>query len=98
LNTVAGSTYGGYRVSPLLSTNQNATTAGAFQPSAVAHQGLKWFVDTAGGPLNIILEVEVQFEFYKPLWSSLASTPAKGLTFAVLNDSPDGIVGGGDGI
>lgn len=98
LNTVAGSTYGGYRVSPLLSTNQNATTPGAFQPSAIAHQGLKWYIDTAGGQLNIIMEVEVQFQFFKPLWSSLQSVPAKGLSFAVLNDSPDGIEGGNDGI
>jgi len=98
LNTVAGTTYGGYRVSPLLSTNQNATTAGAFQPSAIAHQGLKWYVDTAGQSLNIIMEVEVQFQFFKPLWSSLQSRPALGLTFATLNDSPDGVVGGNDGI
>jgi len=98
LNTVAGSTYGGYRVSPLLSTNQNATTAGAFVASSIAHQGLKWYIDTAGSSLNIIMEVEIQFQFFKPLWSVLASTPAKGLSFAVLNDSPDGIVGGNDGI
>jgi len=55
-------------------------------------------VDTAGGPLNIILEVEIQFQFFKPLWSSLQSRPAMGLSYAVINDSPDGIVGGNDGI
>lgn len=98
LNSVAGSTYGGYRVSPLLSTNQNATTPGSFVPSAVAHQGLKWYIDTAGSGLNIIMEVEIQFQFFKPLWATLASSPAKGLTYAVLNDSPDGVVGGNDGI
>jgi len=98
LNTVAGSTYGGYRVSPLLSTNQNATSNLPFIASAIAHQGLKWYIETAGSALNIIMEVEVQFEFYKPLWSTLAASPAKGLNFAALNDSPDGIVGGYDGI
>jgi len=98
LNTVAGSTYGGYRSSPLLSTNQNATAPGVFVPSAIAHQGLKWYIDTAGSSLNIIMEVEVQFQFFKPLWASLQSTPARGLTFAELNDSPDGVVGGYDGV
>jgi len=98
LNTVAGSTYGGYRTSPLLSTNQNATQPGAFVASAVAHQGLKWYIDTAGSALNVIMEVEIQFQFFKPLWQALASTPAKGLNYAVLNDSPDGVVGGYDGI
>lgn len=98
LNSVAGSTYGGYRTSPLLSTNQNATTAGAWQASAVAHQGIKWYMDTAGTALNVIIEVEVQFQFYKPIWTTLASTPAKGLVYAETNDSPDGIVGGNDGV
>lgn len=98
LNTVGASTYGGYKVSPLLSTNQNATSIQPFVASAIAHQGLKWYIDTAGSALNIIMEVEVQFQFFKPLWSSLASVPSKGLSFAVLNDSPDGVVGGNDGI
>lgn len=98
LNSVAASTYGGYRVSPLLSTNQNATTAGAWQPSAISHQGLKWYIDTAGSALNVIMEVEVQFQFFKPLWQSIASAPAKGLTYAEINDSPDGVVGGNDGV
>lgn len=98
LNTVAASTYGGYRVSPLLSTNQNATTPGIFVPSAIAHQGLKWYIDTAGSGLNVIMEVEIQFQFFKPLWSGLASAPARGLSYAVINDSPDGVEGGNDGI
>lgn len=98
LNTVAASTYGGYRVSPLLSTNQNATSNLPFVASAIAHQGLKWYIDTAGSGLNVIMEVEIQFQFFKPLWSGLASSPAKGLSYAVINDSPDGVVGGNDGI
>jgi len=98
LNTVAGSTYGGYKVSPLLSTNQNATTAGAWQASAIAHQGIKWYMDTAGSSLAVKIEVEVQFQFYKPIWTALGSAPSKGLTYAELNDSPDGIVGGNDAV
>lgn len=98
LNTVAGTTYGGYRISPLLSTNQNATTNAPWQPSAVAHQGIKWYVDTTGSALNIVVEVEVQFQFYKPIWTTLAPSNALGLEYAQLNNSPDGIVGGGDGV
>lgn len=98
LNSVAGSTYGGYRVSPLLSTNQNATSALPFVASAISHQGLKWYIDTAGSGLNVLMEVEVQFQFFKPLWSSLASSVPRGLSYATINDSPDGIVGGNDGV
>lgn len=98
LNTVAASTYGGYRVSPLLSTNQNATSGLPFVASAIAHQGLKWYIDTAGSGLNVIMEVEVQFQFFKPLWASLASAVPRGLSYATINDSPDGIVGGNDGV
>lgn len=92
VNSAGGSTFAGYRVSPLLSTNANPTFAVGWTPNVVAHQGIKWFVDTQGGSgINVNVEVEVQFQFYKPVWTSLASQSAKGLEYPLLDDSPDGV-------
>lgn len=85
-----------YLVSPWLSTAQNPTAPGAWNPSEVSHQGIKFFIENFGGNQQIQMQLEVQFQFIKPLFPSLAATPARGLTYAVLDDSPDGIVGGSD--
>lgn len=91
-----------YKISPWLTTTQNVVNPGVFQASQVDHLGLYWYVDQL---VNLqkayayYCEVEVQFQFKKPLNSGLISSfhaiPAQ---LATLNDSPDGIVGGGDGI
>lgn len=87
-----------YKISPWLSTN--AANLGAFVPSTVNHNGIYWYVDmaaVAGVQYNYTAEMEVQFEFKKPLWTTSASaTPSLGIAIAVQNTSPDGVVGGAD--
>jgi len=96
--TIVGSAPAAYKISPFLNTNQN--NLGAFQPSLVEHNGLYWFVQmdaTAGVVFQYTVEMEVQFEFKKPLWTaSTSSTVSRGVKPAIQNDSPDGIVGGAD--
>lgn len=98
LNTAGANSAAGYKVSPWLTTNANATNALPWAPSTVAHQGIKWYMEQAGGNTQVNVEVKVQFEFCKPLLPSLAATPALGLTYAKLDASPDGVEGGTDGI
>lgn len=88
----------GYKISPLLSTDANPNNIGAWTPSSVNHLGIKWYIECAGGNLGVNHEVEVQFEFYKAVMPSLAAVPAKGLAYAVIDQSPDGVEGGTDGI
>lgn len=88
----------GYHISPLLATNGNPTNPGAWIPSSVNHLGVKWYMETAGAPLDVYVEAELQFEFYKAIYPQLSSVPAKGLEYAVLDASPDGVQGGTDGI
>jgi len=88
-----------YLISPLLSTNGNPTAPGLWTPSEVSHQGIKFFIEQFGSVSEKInMEVEIQFEFYKPLFPSLASAAARGIAYAQLDASPDGIVGGPDGM
>jgi len=87
-----------YLTSPWLSTNSNPTAPGVWNPSDVTHQGLKWYIEQGGIIQKVNVEVEVQFEFIKPLFPSLAATSAQGLVYAKLDASPDGIEGGQDGL
>lgn len=96
LNVAGAASATQYKVSPWLATNGNATNPGAWVPSTVAHQGLKWYIDQPGGSTTVYVEIELQFQFKKPLMPTLASTPATGLVYAQIDDSPDGIVGGND--
>jgi len=88
----------GYKISPLLSTDATPNNVGAWVPSRVNHLGVKWYMETAGSGLNVNVEAELQFEFYKANYPQLAAVPAKGLEYAVPDASPDGIEGGNDGI
>jgi len=88
----------GYKTSPFLSTDATPGNPGVWTPSTVNHLGIKWFMECTNTSLGVNLEAELQFEFSKPIATSLASTPARGLQYAVINDSPDGIVGGPDGV
>jgi len=96
--TVAGAIPAQYKISPWLNTNQN--NLGAYVPSLVQHNGIYWYVQMdATNQVNYqyTVEMEVQFEFKKPLWTATpSSVPSIGSKIAVLNDSPDGIVGGAD--
>lgn len=88
----------GYKISPLLSTDATPGNLGAWNPSRVNHLGIKWYMECANTALGVNLEAEIQFEFYKAVMPSLAAVPAKGLEYAVLDQSPDGVEGGTDGI
>lgn len=98
LNTAGAASAAQYKQSPWLTTNANATNALPWAPSTVAHQGIKWYMEAGGAVQTINMEVELQFEFCKPLLPALAAAPAMGLSYAVLDASPDGVEGGTDGI
>lgn len=90
-----------YRISPWLATNASPVFPAPFVPSGVDHLGIYWYVDQLANPngQQYSVECEVQFEFKKPLETGMySSTHAIPATLAELNDSPDGIVGGGDGV
>lgn len=96
--TLAGPTPSKYATSPWLNTN--AANLGAFVPSLVQHNGIYWYVQmdaTAGVGYQYSVELELQFEFKKPLWTAAqSSVPSIGAVPALLNNSPDGLVGGAD--
>lgn len=88
-----------YKVSPWLATTANNVSPGAFVPSGIDHLGCYWYVDQLT-PLGYqyTIECEVQFQFKKPLINILSSVEAIPARVATLNDSADGVVGGGDGV
>jgi len=85
-----------YRISPWLATNNAPIQPGVFIPSTVDHLGCYWYVDQLAGNPQYQMEVEVQFEFKKPLATDVSNVSALPATFAQINNSPDGIVGGTD--
>lgn len=86
-----------FKISPWLSTRRVPATPGSYVPSDVSHQGLKWYIDVgAGSPLNVNVDVELQIQFIKPMFPQLSQTAAKGLVYAIEDDSPDGVVGGAE--
>lgn len=90
-----------YQSSPWLTTRAGAVGPGAFVASGIDHLGVYWWVEqlVSTGVTGYQCEVEIQFQFKKPLandlTTSVAAIPA---TVSVINDSPDGIVGGVDGV
>lgn len=88
-----------YSIAPWLTTSALPVPTGVFVPSGIDHLGLYWYVDMlATGGYQYAIEVEVQFEFKKPLANQLAGISAIPATLATINDSPDGVLGGGDGV
>lgn len=90
-----------YKLAPWLTTTANSVSPGGiFAASGLDHLGIYWYVDqlvnTAGAQYSV--EVEVQFQFKKPLTTLFSATEAVPVIVARLNDSPDGVEGGGDGI
>lgn len=61
-----------YKISPWLSTNANALNPGVFAPSSVDHLGIFWFVETQGAGLGYTIEVTVEYQFKKPLNTTVA--------------------------
>lgn len=97
---VAGSP-AAYKVSPWLATNATPGAPGVWNPSTVAHKGLKWYVEAPaiGNAQTVYVEVELQFQFKKPLVNITAgATEAIPGSYPELDNSPDGVVGGTDGI
>lgn len=89
-----------YKISPWLTTTAQVVNPGVFVASGIDHLGLYWYVEQtpAGAGFQYSCEVEVQFEMKKPLTNLIGNTEAIPSVVATLNDSPDGIVGGGDGV
>jgi len=90
--TLAGPLPSQYKTSPWLSTDV---------PN-VAHNGVYWYIEQqfpAGGPgFEYQAEIEVQFEFKKPIWKSQPGGPqAIGARVAIEDNSADGVEGGPDG-
>lgn len=82
-----------YKISPWLNTNRNAVNVGAWLPSTVDHLGIYWYVEQAAGTAQPYeIDIEVQFEFKKPLLPALGQVAAVPVAFAQLNASKDGIV------
>jgi len=93
--TSAGvSTASSIRVSPWLSTNRNSGNPGAaWAPSSVDHQGLAvWItkVNALTPPVAVNVDVEVCFQFRKPLWRTGSSLP--GQTYQIIEDGVSKII------
>lgn len=60
-----------YKVSPWLSTNANVLNPGAWVPSSIDHLGCFFVVEQeAGATANYRVELTVEFQFKKPLWTA----------------------------
>lgn len=88
-NALAGEA-SAYKISPWLSTVNND----------INHYGIWWYAEQLFNPgSQYNAEVEVQFEFKKPLWgASTSATPAYSVKPALEDNSPDGIENGPDGM
>lgn len=82
-----------YMISPWLSTNANVVSPAVFQASTVDHLGIYWFVQQQYQPgYGYTAEIEVQFQFKKPVWVTTQGAPlAQTIRLAVEDNSPDGI-------
>lgn len=88
------------KLAPWLSTNQ-AAGGGTWSPNAIPHSGLAWFMEQAasGNTPTYGIDIEVQFQFLKPLVELTPQTAPPALVkLAEIDASPDGIQGGGDGL
>lgn len=91
-----------YKISPWLNTN-SVSVGTPWNPSSVDHLGVYWYLQASGNgnppTFYYEIDVEVQFEFKKPLVTrSVGVAHAIPATFAIQDASPDGIEGGSDGI
>jgi len=87
-----------YRISPWLST-ASRPLINPWAPSTVDHLGIFWYVEQLfNGTVQYNAEVEVQFQFKKPLMTPASSSAplATKVAVAILDNSSDGIVGGPD--
>lgn len=98
--TPAGSSAPGqYRISPWLSTQNSVGNPGAFTGSVVDHLGLYWYAFTFNGGQTVQynVEIEVQFQFKKPLLVAVSSAyNAIPGVVPIADNSSDGIADGRD--
>ena len=97
---VGASSSSKYKISPWLATTADNVSPGVFVPSGIDHLGCYWYVDQLLNPIGYqyTIECEVQFQFKKPLINLTSGVTAIPAVVATLNDSADGVVGGGDGV
>lgn len=90
----AGPDFAQYRIHPWLNTTDTPLQPGVFVPSSIDHLGIYWWMDQLNNPQGQLYQVEceVQFQFKKPLTNILSTVSAVPATFAVVNNSPNGIV------
>lgn len=90
---------GQYRISPWLSTQNSVGNPGAFTGSVVDHLGLYWYAYslTGGNAAQYTVEIEVQFQFKKPLLVLTSSAyNAIPSVIPIKDNSSDGIADGRD--
>lgn len=90
-----------YTISPWLTCQNTPVGPGPFVPSGIDHLGIYWYneqlVAAVAQPFQV--EVEVQFQFKKPLAvNATGDVHAQPAQIAEINTSSDGIVGGADGV
>jgi len=88
-----------YKISPWLSTQNSVGNPGAFTGNVVDHFGLYWYAySLAGGQaVQYNVEIEVQFQFKKPLLVLTSSAYNAIPSVIPINDnSSDGIADGRD--
>jgi len=99
--SLIGDVASSYKISPWLITSSTPDSA-VWNPSRIQHNGIFWWMSTLGSApptVSYFMEVEIQFEFKKPLLDRpTTSVLATTLPYAVMDASPDGIEGGGDGL
>lgn len=85
-----------YQISPWLNTNANSVNVDPWVASGIDHLGIYWYVETviaAGAQQPYVIDVEVQFEFKKPLLASAVGQFAAISAYpAQTNTSRDGVV------
>lgn len=62
-----------YKVSPILNCDEDPN-GGAFQPSQVVHNGIRFFVENAGTAINYRATLTAHIEFMKPSIPVIATT------------------------
>jgi len=98
--TPAGASAPGmYKISPWLSTQNSVGNPGAFTGSVVDHLGLYWYAYSLNGGATVQynVEIEVQFQFKKPLLVLTSSAyNAIPSVIPIKDNSSDGIADGRD--
>lgn len=75
-NTDGGAQFNQYKLSPWLSTNDNAPSGvAAWTASGVDHLGIRWCVNQNGNTVPYQCELQIEFQFRKPMITGVVSNP-----------------------